>query len=83
MDDASPFHSRPAEVDHQCEMQARCIQVVDALSQMVVRELLNAFHFHQQAIPQNAGALSGVGNHNKTIEGETIMSMRIIYRRKK
>ena len=45
---AFPLHSRPPEVDQQSQMQARSFQVIDALRQMLVRELLYAFDFDQQ-----------------------------------
>jgi len=45
-----PFHFGPAEIDQQGEGESEGLQVVDALRQMLIGEMLQALDLHQQAI---------------------------------
>jgi len=36
------------KIDQQCEVKARCLQVVDALRQVLVCQLFGAFDLHEQ-----------------------------------
>src|SRR5574342_131861 len=50
VDHAPPLYLRVSEVDEQGQVETRCLQVVDALRQVLVREVLDAFHLDKQAI---------------------------------
>ena len=50
VDDASPLDFWTTKVDEQCQMETRCLEVVDALRKVLVRVALDALVFHEQAI---------------------------------
>jgi hypothetical protein len=45
--DSPPFHFGMSKIDEQGETKPGSLQVVDALGQVLSRELVDAFNFHQ------------------------------------
>jgi hypothetical protein len=50
IDEPLPLHPGLLEIDQKSQSQARSLQVVDALSHMLIREAVGAFQSNQQLI---------------------------------